>query len=134
MTLYLLDTNHLSAALNNDANVRRQLCDLRLRGDRIGTCVPALCELQAGIVLSARREYNQQILRALLRQIRIWPLDPATSIGYGELYHELRRKGRALSQVDIMLAALARQLNATLLSTDRDFDAIADIRRESWLR
>lgn len=133
MALYLLYTNHLSAALNDDADARRKLRDLRLRGDRVGTCVPALCELQAGIALTTRRERNQQVLKELLRQIRIWPLDTAISVRYGELYHELRRMGRALSQVDIMLAALARQLDATLLSTDRDFDAIPDIRRESWL-
>ena len=133
MTLYLLDTNHLSAALNDDAGVRRKLCDVRLRGDRVGTCVPALCELQAGLVLTARREHNQRLLRELLRQVRIWPLDTEIAIAYGELYHELRRKGRVLSQVDIMLAALARRMKAALVSTDRDFEAVADLRRESWL-
>lgn len=42
MTLYLLDTNHLSAAINADAAVRMKLRDARLRGHRLGTCVPAL--------------------------------------------------------------------------------------------
>lgn len=133
MTLYLRDTNHLSAALNDDAGVRRKLRDLRLRGDRVGTCVPALCELQAGLVLTARRERNQRLLQELLRQVRAWPLDLKTAALYGELYHELRRKGRALSQVDIMLAALGKQMNATLVSTDNDFDAVSGLRMESWL-
>jgi len=133
MTFYLLDTNHLSAALNADAGIRRKLRDLRLRGDRVGTCAPALCELQAGLALTARREHNQRLLRELLGQVRIWPLDPKTALFYGELYHELRRKGRALSQVDIMLAALAKQLSASLVSTDRDFEAVPGLRTESWL-
>jgi predicted nucleic acid-binding protein len=133
MTWYLLDTNHLSAALNADADIRRRLRDLRLRGDRVGTCVPSLCELQAGIALTARREHNQRLLIDLLRQVRLWPLSPKTALLYGELYHELRRAGRALSQVDIMLASLARQMNATLVSTDGDFAAVPGIRTESWL-
>src|SRR5438552_12653055 len=126
MTLYLLDTNHLSAAINRDAGIRANLRDVRLRGDRVGTCVPALCELQAGLALSTRRERNQQLVRELLAEVRLWPLDQATALLYGELYHDLRRRGRALSQVDIMLAALARQINATIVSTDRHFEAVPD--------
>ena len=67
MTLYLLDTNHLSAAINRDAGIRANLRDVRLRDDRVGTCVAALCELQAGLALSTRRERNQQLARELLR-------------------------------------------------------------------
>lgn len=133
MTLYLLDTNHLSAAINRDADLRAKLRDVRLRGDRIGTCVPVLCELHAGIALTARRDHNQRLLRQLLREVRTWPIDHKTAELYGELYHELRRSGKALSQVDIMLAALARQTSAVLVSTDRDFEAVAGVRVETWL-
>jgi len=133
MTLFLLDTNHLSAAINRDADLRAKLRDVRLRGDRVGTCVPVLCELQAGLTLTARCDHNQRLLRELLREVRTWPLDHGTALLYGELYHDLRRKGRALSQVDIMLAALARQMKATLVSTDRDFEAALGVRVECWL-
>jgi predicted nucleic acid-binding protein len=133
MMVYLLDTNHLGAALNLDAGVRLRLRDVRLRGDRVGTCVPVLCELQAGLAVTARREHNLRLLRELLKQIRVWPLDLETAVLFGELYHELRRKGRALSQVDIMLAALTRQMSATLVTTDRDFEAVPGVRAESWL-
>ncbi len=34
----------------------------------------------------------------------------------------------------MLLAALCRSLDATLLSSDRDFDALDDIRVENWLR
>jgi predicted nucleic acid-binding protein len=45
----------------------------------------------------------------------------------------LQKAGRALSQVDIMLAALARYMDATLLTTDNDFRALADIKTEDWM-
>lgn len=61
--LYLLDTNHLSAALHNDQDVREKIRDLRRRGERIGTCLPVLCELQVGIALTAHREHNLGLLR-----------------------------------------------------------------------
>jgi tRNA(fMet)-specific endonuclease VapC len=52
---------------------------------------------------------------------------------YGELYLTLKRKGRILSQVDLMLAALAKQMNLTLLTTDRDFEALPELPTENWL-
>ena len=55
------------------------------------------------------------------------------AITIGEIYLELRRKGRALSQVDTMLATIARYRRLTILSTDRDFEALPDLRVENWL-
>jgi tRNA(fMet)-specific endonuclease VapC len=52
---------------------------------------------------------------------------------YGAVYVELRRLGRALSQVDMVLAALARQHKLTVLTTDRDFEALEDLRVENWV-
>ena len=37
-----------------------------------------------------------------------------------------------LSQVDMMLAALARQKDLTLATSDRDFEALPDVRTENW--
>ena len=71
-------------------------------------------------------------LNHLLLQLRLWPLDLKTTQLYGDAFIELRRRGRVLSQVDIMVAALARQLKLTILTTDTDFDALPDLRTEDW--
>jgi predicted nucleic acid-binding protein len=63
---------------------------------------------------------------------RSWPIDLKTARIYGDVYTELRRRGRVLSQVDIMVAALARQMKLTVLTTDLDFAALPDIRTEDW--
>jgi hypothetical protein len=52
-----------------------------------------------------------------------WLGDTCWTPIYGEIYHTLRRQGRHLSQVDMMLAALAIQMNVTLMTTDRDFES-----------
>ncbi len=52
---------------------------------------------------------------------------------YARIYHELRSQGRVLSQVDMIVAAVARSLGTKVLSTDRDFDVIAGIHVENWL-
>jgi predicted nucleic acid-binding protein len=60
----------------------------------------------------------------------------ADRCGHGPLIQrDLQRaaaKGRALSQVDMMLAALGRQHKVSILTADRDFEALPDLRIENW--
>jgi tRNA(fMet)-specific endonuclease VapC len=91
-----------------------------------------LCELEVGIQQTAKPEEYRRRLIQLLRQVRLWPLDAETARFYGTVYLDLRHQGRALSQVDMILAALARQHKLTVLTTDRDFEALADLHIENW--
>ena len=134
MAGYLLDTNHLGAALKSVSRVRDQIVVRMRQGQRFGTCVPVLCELEAGFrPVGARRELYEKALRRLLGHTKIWPLEPDLAPVYGRIYQELRAAGRALSQVDIMLAALASQMKLTLLTSDRDFEAVTCLHFENWL-
>jgi len=133
VTRYLLDTNHLSAALSPRSPLRARIVEEHRAGNRVGTCVPVLCEVEAGIEGSARPQQNRAILTHLLRVVRLWPLDAAASRAYGELFWELRGAGVVLSQVDIMLAALALQMGAVVVTRDSDFAAVPELRRQNWL-
>lgn len=133
MSGYLLDTNHLAAALDVGSPTYRRIFTARHGGERVGTCAPVLCELSVGIRQTGRRGENWQLLSALLKQVRIWPLDLAAAAHYAEIYSELRGKGRVLSQVDMMVAALARRDRTTIVTTDRDFEALPDLTIENWI-
>jgi len=132
MPAYLLDTNHVGLAVDKTSVVGRRIFEARLAGIRLGTCLPVLCEIEAGIRQVQRKAKYRRDLNHLLLQLRLWPMDLKTTEIYGDVYMELRRKGKALSQVDIMIAAMARQRKLTILSTDTDFDALPDIRKEDW--
>jgi tRNA(fMet)-specific endonuclease VapC len=133
MARYLLDTNHLSSALDDHSAVRERIYQALRSGHRLGTCVPVLCELETGIAQTQWRERNRRILSTLLLRIRVWPLEASVAPLYAEIYLDLRSRGRVLSQVDMLLAALARSMKATLLTSDRDFEALPDLRVENWL-
>jgi tRNA(fMet)-specific endonuclease VapC len=130
---YLLDTNHLSRAVTPRSPVRQRITDLRQRGSKVGTCVPVLCEIEAGIQQVSQPDVYRLNLERLLRQIRVWPIDPSPATLYGVIHHDLKRRGRVLSQVDMMLAALARQMTLTVVTSDQDFTALPDIPVENWL-
>src|SRR2546421_10186311 len=100
---YLLDCNHLSAALRKVSPVRERIHQERRAGHRFISCYPVLCELELGIQQTSKPDDNRRRLAQLLRHARLWPLDAATTQLYGEAYIELRRAGRVLSQVDMVL-------------------------------
>ena len=71
-------------------------------------------------------------LSRVLKFMRIWPLTIATSRLYGEIANDLRSRGQALSQIDIMLAALCRELDLSLVTSDKVFAALPWLKTEQW--
>jgi tRNA(fMet)-specific endonuclease VapC len=133
MADFLLDCNHLSVALRKVSALRDRIHQERRKGHRFISCFPVLCELEAGIQQTPKPAENRRRLGQLLRHVRLWPIDADTARLYGEIFNELRQKGRVLSQVDMMLAALGRQHKLTVLTSDRDFEALPDLHAENWI-
>jgi tRNA(fMet)-specific endonuclease VapC len=129
---YLLGTNHLSVAINPVSTLRETIYQRQRAGVRFGTCIPVLCELEVAVQHSSHTDSYRRQLHKVLQRVRLWPLDQATARLYGEIYLDLRQRGRMLSQVDIMLAALAKRMSLIILTTDRDFEALPHIRTENW--
>src|SRR5438128_2163622 len=96
MATYLLDTNHLGSCLHPTSVLRDKVREATRLGSRIGTSVPALCEVQVLIEGSKDPEQRRRFLREVLRSVRIWPIDPPIASHYGIIYHELRAIGRLL--------------------------------------
>ena|SRR6266550_1116481 len=130
---YLLDTNHIGHAVTPGSVVRQKIASLRTQGLHIGTCVPVLCEIEAGIQQVNQPDAYRLNLQRLLRQVRIWPIDLLTARGYGAIHFDLKRRGRVFSQVDMMLAALALQMKVTLVTSDQDFSALPALPLENWI-
>lgn len=133
MADHLLDCNHLAAAIRKVSVVRDRIHQSVKTGDRFITIHPVLCELEVGIQQTAKPSEYRRRLAHLLSHVRLWPLDGDSAKRYGEAYHELKSKGRALSQVDLMLAAFARQHKLVVLTTDKDFKAFPDLPVEDWV-
>jgi tRNA(fMet)-specific endonuclease VapC len=133
MTWFLLDTNHLSEAIRPVSRVRDRLQQSRLDGHVFGVCVPILCELEVGIQQTAEPDEYRQRLRELSRHIRIWPLERDLVPLFAEVVGVLRQRGRVLGQIDMLIAALCRHKDLKLLTADRDFEALPEIRTENWM-
>lgn len=133
MKRYLLDTNHLSAYLDRNGGLQGRVDAGLVTGDRFGIALPVLCEYRAGIAVGSRFQRNLARLTAAMGIFRLWPADQHTAVEFGNLFQELRRAGRMLSQFDLLIAAMARQHGLTLLTADRDFQVVPRLAVENWL-
>ena len=129
---YLLDTNHLSAAMAPVSRVRDRIIQTHRAGHKFGAPLPVICELEAGIRLLGDLPAARRQLQWIFTKVSIWPMDLTHCQTYGEIFHRLREAGRVLSQVDMMIAAMAQDMNLIVLTSDRDFEALLDIRTENW--
>ncbi len=133
MNRYLLDTNHLSAYLDRQEKIEQRVDAALGSGDRLGICLPVLCEYRAGIRVGRRFQRNLARLQAALSILRVWPVDQQTAIEFAELFRELRATGQMLSQFDLLIAAVARQYRLVLLTADHDFRRVPRLKIENWL-
>lgn len=131
--IYLLDTNHVSAAINPVSALRDRIVRRHRQGTRFRTCVPVLCELEVGIQDSSHVDSYRRQLIHLSRKVKVVPLEIGLAQEYGQVFRELRAQGRPMSQVDMLLAAMVRRAKWTLLTSDRDFEAVKGLRTENWL-
>jgi tRNA(fMet)-specific endonuclease VapC len=133
MIRYLLDTNAASDCIFRRKGVDERVKQARLAGHRIGIAIPVLAELLAGIECSVTRERNMEMLSRHVALFRIWPLTTEAAREYARLYAELRRRGRPMQTMDILIAAIALTLgNCTVVTTDSDLSAIPDLKVENW--
>ena len=133
MRRYLLDTNAVGDFLNRRYNFPQRVQKERGNGVVIGTCEPVVAELFFGVENSSSRAENLVRLQRGLRRLKCWPLTRAASAKFGELAAELRRAGRPIGQIDILVAAIAMTLgNCTVVSIDTDMGAIPGLSVEDW--
>ena len=132
MTRYLLDTNHAATLLRDtEAPLWVRLRSLS-RAD-CGLCMPVIGELWYMVFNSARVDSNRAKLDALLAQFEVWEFDSAAAIQFGNIRAELRRAARPIPLFDILIAAIARVNNLTVVTADAHFRVVPGLKTENWL-
>jgi tRNA(fMet)-specific endonuclease VapC len=133
MKRYLLDSNALNAVANRHKPVIHRAREARERGDRIGTCEPVVAEMFFGLEFSATRDANVVRLERTLSQVLSWPFDRRAARQYAKIAADLKRRGRKMQIVDMMIAAIAMTLDhGVVVTTDSDLSAIPGLDTVDW--
>jgi tRNA(fMet)-specific endonuclease VapC len=124
----ILDTNAVSAILAGDKRIQTFLPP----GERQHLPVVVIAEYQFGMLGSKHRKKLERGFERLESQSIVLPSDRETADMYAAIRHGLKLRGRPIPEIDIWIAALARQHSLEIVSRDSHFDHVEGIRRISW--
>lgn len=121
---YLLDTNVVIPLFADDPQVVQVLAN----ADELFLPAVVVGELYYGAWRSARPSHNLRHIDEFAAASVVLACDAHTARLYGDVKQKLRLKGRPLPENDLWIAATAIQYGLTLLTRDRHFQEIDDLR------
>ena len=132
MTRYLLDTNVISELMRNpQGNAAKRIA--KAGEDRICTSIIVAAELRYGCA----KRGSKRLLKAvedLLAELDVLPFDIPSDAEYGAIRAELETAGRPIGGNDLLIAAHARAMGATVVTANADeFKRIRGLKVENWL-
>jgi tRNA(fMet)-specific endonuclease VapC len=132
LTRYPLDTNIVSDLIRNPQG-RAAKRIAKLGEDNICTSIIVAAELRYGCARSG----SKRLLKAvedLLGEIKVLPFDVPADVEYGAIRRELEAAGKPVGGNDLLIAAHACAIGATIVSANTDeFRRIRGLKVENWL-
>ena len=129
---YLLDTNIVSVVVKEPDGALAERLAAMPRSE-FGISIVVACELRYGAARKGSARLTSQ-LEAVLEGIDILPLEERADRHYGEIRSELERIGRPIGYNDLLIAAHALVLGATLVTHNTgEFSRVPGLVIEDWL-
>jgi tRNA(fMet)-specific endonuclease VapC len=124
----MLDTNTVSYIVRGTSPAARD----RLNGLKINEvgCISVVteAEIRYGLAKKPPSLPLRRVLDDFLGRIQVLPWGSDEAVAYGTLRFKLERAGKILSALDMLIAAHAISANATLVTGDKAFAQVEDLR------
>lgn len=128
---YLLDTNTASYLIKgNVPRVREHL--LRVPMAEVGISVITEAELRFGVARKPAVTRLGIAVEEFLLRVDVLPWDSAAAQQYAALRATLEHAGRPMGNLDMMIAAQALAASAVLVTHDRVFQRVKQLKIEDW--
>jgi tRNA(fMet)-specific endonuclease VapC len=130
--MYLLDTNICIFAIKNKPEtVLKKLKEKISDGIYISSLTVA--ELEFGVENSQKIENNRIALLKFLSIFNILNFDDPDAIDYGRLKTDLRKQGRIIGPIDMLLAAQALNKELVFVTNNvKEFERVKGLKIEDW--
>lgn len=130
---YLLDTNIASYVIKgNIPRVRDRLVKVPM--SEVGISVITEAELRFGIAKKPEAARLSVAVEEFLLRVEILPWDSEAAKSYARLRANMERIGEPMGNLDMMIAAHALAAQAVLVTHDRVFRRVMELRIEDWTK
>jgi tRNA(fMet)-specific endonuclease VapC len=133
---FMLDTSAFSDLMREHPKLASRLAASQ-PVDHFSLCPIVRGEILHGISRLADGQRRQDLsdkAAKLFAVIPCYPISEAASDHYADIKSARQKKGLALDENDLWIAASARALGAVLLSRDSDFQQIDGLVTEDWTK
>ena len=129
--MFMLDTDMCIYLINERDQALRQ----KFEENASSVCISSItyAELCFGVEHSARVEENRRELQAFCLDLDVLPFDAEAGVRYGEIRQALVQRGQPIGANDLLIAAHASGVGATLVTNnEREFARVPGLRVENW--
>ena len=131
--IYLLDTDTCAFILRRASPIlleRIQAVPMQQQAVSMIT----VAELLYGVQMSSKKKANQAAVELLIRHLAVldWPREAANH--YAEIRADLTKRGQLIGSNDLLIAAHARSIDATVVTNNvKDFCRVKGLRVANWM-
>ncbi|SMD33229.1 tRNA(fMet)-specific endonuclease VapC [Reichenbachiella faecimaris] len=127
---FLIDTNVINDFFRGDKGIKENLSNNNI-------LIPSIVagEIYFGAYASGSlKSIDNKLLQieSFLEQFQLVKVDKETSQAYGVIKSTLKKNGTPIPENDIWIAAFAFQYELTLITKDRHFDLIKELKKQIW--
>ncbi len=127
----MLDTNIVSELIRNPAGPAAQRA--RAAGSAVCVSVIVAAELRYGCAKKGSVKLMRKV-EEFLSEVPVLPFDVPADAKYGSIRAELEAAGTPIGSNDLLIAAHAQALGATVVTADvGEFRRVSGLDVESWL-
>jgi tRNA(fMet)-specific endonuclease VapC len=132
LTRYLLDTNIISDLIKNPkGRVAKRIA--RVGESNVCTSIIVAAELRYGCAKSGSERLSEAV-ENLLGELDVLSLEDPADTEYGKIRAELERRGTPIGANDLLIAAHALAIEATIVTANVDeFARVKGLKVQNWL-
>ena len=130
---YLFDTDTCIYLMNGHRQIKERVAQIGI--ERIGVTIVTKGELFFGAYNSSRAEANLQRIRKFFEEPcpAVFGIDEQTVEYFGRFKAELRRTGRPVGDIDLLIAGVAVSHGFIIVTNNtKHFERISDVKLENW--
>lgn len=129
--MYCLDTSVIIDLFNGVERIKKNI--EQLEGSPLSITPIVLCELYKGAAHSHVTDKRLQFIKNLLQQVELLEFNQLSCHFFGDDYLLLKRAGKIVKDMDLMIAAVCKAHSKILITSDKKhFEHIADLKTEVW--
>jgi tRNA(fMet)-specific endonuclease VapC len=128
----ILDTDILVALLKGKPDATKAMSVLEEKNGEVATTIITVYELLKGAYSSSKPKENLTKVQNVISNLQVLNLSFQACEEASKIYQDLRQAGRLIGEFDVLIAAIARTYDETIMTRDGHYSFIRGIKVTEW--